>query len=331
MQASLRVAPPPDPLLAWTELPHRAEYYPYGFAVTVASNSPVVLEAAAESWAGLPKRFDKRPLEVRCVVSIGAKAGCPPPPVVRAQRNLTLWAADEENSWCCDMTAGFGCAWITERLAANTRYLRYHLLEAMAYSMLESLHVVAVHAACVALNGRGVLLAGESGAGKSSLAYACARHGWTYISDDCSYLMRRARTCGVLGDPRRFRFRATAGAIFPEFQGMPESPHAHGKPTIEVRADSLPAIRTAVRSRVDAVVFLNRRGTRNGAADLIPLAGEEAAERLSYSPWPPDLPTEPGKRAAIKCLTAAGAYELRYRDLDAAVCRLNQLIGGEGR
>jgi hypothetical protein len=331
VQASARVAPTPDPLLARTALPHRAEYYPYGFAVTVASNSPTVLEAAGESWAGLPKRFDKRPVEVRCVVSKGAKMGCPPPPVVRAQRNLTLWTADEENSWCCDLSAGFGCGWVTERVAANTRYLRYHLLEAMAYSMLESLYVVAVHAACVALDGSGVLLAGESGAGKSSLAYACARSGWTYISDDCSHMLRRSRTRIVLGDPRRLRFRATAGAIFPEFQGLAESPYAHGKPTIEVLTDSLPAIRTAVRSRVDALVFLNRGAAGNVPADLIPISEEEAAERLLYSAWPADLPTEPARRSAIERLAAAGAYELRYCGLDAAVCRLNQLVGGERR
>jgi hypothetical protein len=134
-----------------------------------------------------------------------------------------------------------------------------------------------------------------------------------------------------MGDPRLFRFRAAAGALFPEFQGIEESPHAHGKPTIEVRTDSLPAIRTAVETRVDAVVFLNRRDGRPGQAELLALTGEDAIKRLSDSPWPPDLPTMDERAAVLERLTGAGAYEMRYRDLDAAADKLEQIACGDGR
>jgi hypothetical protein len=323
------VTPQCDPLLAFTPLPHRAEFQPYGFAVSVASNSPMVGKAAGESWAGLPKRFDDPPLELRCIVSESDGPECPLPPVVRAQRNLTVWTADAQNQWCCDMASGFGSAWVTGRLVENARYLRYHVLEAMAYSLLGSLRVVSLHAACVEWNGRGVLLAGDSGSGKSSLAYACARRGWTYITDDCSQLVRRSRMCTVLGDPRLFRFRATAGALFPEFQGMEESPHARGKPTIEVRADSLPSIRTAVETRVDAVVFLNRRDGRNGHADLLPVTWDDARQRLSSSPWPTDSPTAGERQAALERLAGTKVHEMRYRDLDAAADKLEQIVDGD--
>ena len=326
---SARVMPERDPILALMPLPHRAEFYPYGFAASVVSNSPMVLEAARESWAEMPKRFEAPPLDLRCVVTEGAGADCPPPPVARAQRNLIVSVADAENYWCGDLATGIGSAWVTERVAANTHYLRYHVLEAMAYSLLGSLHVVTLHAACVALHGCGVLLAGDSGAGKSSLAYACARRGWTYISDDSSSLLRRSAARTVLGDPRLFRFRATAGSLFPEFQGMEESRHAHGKPTIEVRASSLPAIRTALESRVDAVVFLNRRHGREGQAELIPVAGDDAMRRLSYSPWPADLPTEGERTTVLKRLAETRACEMRYRDLDAAADKLERIVRGD--
>jgi hypothetical protein len=236
--------------------------------------------------------------------------------------------ADAQNFWCCDLTRGFASAWVTEPAAADAGYLRYHVIEAMAYSMQESLHVISLHAACVALEDHGVLLAGDSGSGKSSLAYACARRGWTYISDDASCLTRHGGGRQVLGDSSLFRFRETAGALFPEFSGMQESRHARGKPTIEVRTASLPAVRTASESRVDSIVFLNRRDARGGRAELLRVAKEDALSYLALSPWPADLPTESGRLATVERLLGAGVYEMRYRDLDPAVDALERLVYG---
>src|SRR3546814_5042791 len=42
----------------------------------------------------------------------------------------------------------------------------------------------AVHASCVALDGRAVLLMGASGSGKSDLALRLIDRGWSLVSDD---------------------------------------------------------------------------------------------------------------------------------------------------
>jgi hypothetical protein len=141
--------------------------------------------------------------------------------------------------------------------------------------------------------------------------------------------VRRSHTRTVLGDPRLFRFRAAAGSLFPEFQGMEESPHAHGKPTIEVGSSSLPALRTAVESRVEAIVFLNRRDGRDGQAELTRVSGNDAVKRLSGTPWPTDLPTEAERTTVLQRLAEARAYEMRYRDLDAAADQLERIVQGE--
>jgi len=69
------------------------------------------------------------------------------------------------------------------------------------------------HGACVARNGRGVLLSGPSGAGKTSLAYFCARNGWTYISDNESWLVR-SQPGLLLGNPHRIRFGTARASCF---------------------------------------------------------------------------------------------------------------------
>ncbi len=46
----------------------------------------------------------------------------------------------------------------------------------------------AVHATCVAIRGRGLLIMGESGAGKSDLALRLVDRGATLVSDDYTLL-----------------------------------------------------------------------------------------------------------------------------------------------
>ena len=315
-----------DPLRSNCRLPYGEEFYPCGFPVSIASNSRSILEAARINWGGLSRAYDERPLRITCVVSPGGQ-GCPPVPTYRARQNLLAAMADAENFWCADLERGFASAWLSASALDHPGCVRYHFLEGMAYSLLDALRVVAVHAACVALHGRGVLLAGDSGAGKSSLAYACARRGWTYCSDDASALVRGGEDRVVMGNPRAFRFRASAGSLFPEFRGMKESRRANGKPTIEVALESLPAIGTAWRVSVDHVVFLNRRDGVPGAAEVQPVPPAEALARLLHCPWPRELSVYSEHEAALRRLLGARLLELRYRDLDAAVSLLERLIG----
>ncbi len=48
-----------------------------------------------------------------------------------------------------------------------------------------------IHASCIAIGGRAVLLAGRSGAGKSDLALRLIDRGATLVSDDYTRLIRR--------------------------------------------------------------------------------------------------------------------------------------------
>lgn len=318
---------PEDPLRCAVPLPCRREFYPHGFPMRLSTNSGAVLSAAEEIWGDMPRRFEEPPIEVACLVA-GAGAGLPPFPTVRARRHLLTSISDVENHLACDLAAGAASIWVTETVARNPEFLRYHYLEAAVYSLLDTRHLVAVHAACVALDGRGVLLAGVSGAGKTTLAYACARRGWVYTADDASFIVRRSAARKVLGNPRVFRFRDTAGRLFPEFAGRKHSRRGNGKPTVEVLTAALPAIRTSGEAEIHHVVFLDRREEMGRAATLMPLQPEEVYSRLLWNPWPPEIPGGEERLAAIRRISSAPGHELTYRDLDAAIQRLEALIRG---
>ena len=320
-----------DQMLGNSPRPYRAVFYPYGYELHFETNSDAVLRAASRYLGVWQPRFEGRPLELRFLVIPGERpaGGMAPPAFLhRIQRNLLSGIADRDNFYCCDLVAGFAFACASPEAIKNHELLRVPI-DNMICALLWTSHVTAVHAACVMLRGKGVLLAGHSGAGKSSLAYACARRGWTFVSDDTSCLVKRAEGKTVIGNPYRFRFRESAGGLFPEFRGLKESCHGPGKPTIEVATSTLPGIEKAVDCQVDYIVFLNRREGRKGRVEFIPVPRERKLRQLYTGNWPSDLAARQEDWTTLQRLANVPAFELRYRELDVAAAALERLVRGE--
>ena len=312
-----------DPLLRRVEMPLAAQHYPLGFRVDVSTNSEQVLAAASESWG----RFAAKPSlqsSVRLQIGIAENSSwqCPPAPLCRAQGHLLSMVADQENFATCDLAQGRAFAWLSKGAERRRSYLRYHFLEATALVLLAASRVTPLHAACVERAGCGVLLFGDSGAGKSSLAFACARAGWTYITDDGSYLVNGRNDRLVVGNSHQMRFRPSAVELFPELRGLSITPRAAGKPSIEFPTEGLSYLQTAGECQIDRIVFLNRRD--HIPPGLLPYPRELAWQRLSQSLLNSCGNAE-DQSAGLTNLLMAPVHELRYRDLAWAVRRLDGL------
>jgi hypothetical protein len=289
-----------------------------------------VIEAAGISWNSQTQRFDEKAMDVRCIVQERGPKAEVRTPSIRAQSNLLVSVFDDRNFAAADLDGGRASIWVTEATVADTETFRYQFLEAMTYSLLAALHVLDVHAACVQRNGKGVLLAGDSGAGKSSLAYACSRNGWTYVADDGVSLFRRSDLPLAIGSPGHFRFRGSAPELFPEFAGWAETQRANRKPSIEVPTKSIPSICTAGESRVDFVILLNRGAEHRGRPLLSPACKKRAFEQMFDPVWPDELAANEERRVSMECvLSVAETYELRYETLAEAVLLLNGLTDRE--
>lgn len=319
-----------DVLLGNLPRPHRATFYPLGFELQFETNSELALETATRCFGPWSQRFHERPLQLRCLVTPnGSGSAEPAPPTVhRMQHHLLTGIADSANFFCCDLLAGFAFIFATLGTGEDVHALRVPIEDAVS-ALLWTGPVVAIHSACVMLNGHGVLLAGDSGAGKSSLAYACARRGWTFVSDDTSCLVKRGEGRQIIGNPYRFRFRETAGSLFPEFLGFQESRRGLGKPTIEVSTGDLEGVECAAETSADYIVFLDRSRGQPGRAEFAPVANERKLRRLFTGNWPSDLPARKQDWAALHRLSGVRAFELKYRDLDAAVDALDRLVRGD--
>jgi HPr Serine kinase C-terminal domain len=314
-----------DPLQSFVPLPFHHVLFPYGFPVQIKSNEPTVLRLAEQSWGTFQQRFRDTPIEVRFLVSEHLVRRRPLAPAFRAQANLLTMVADAHNFACCDLAAGFGFASLTKGTVMNRAYVRYHFLEAIVYTLLDARHLVAVHAACVIKDGHGVLLVGDSGAGKSSLAYACMRRGWTYVSDDASSLLRRRTGRVVVGNPQTFRFRPTASILFPELQGQIKV--RNGKPTVEIRTEDLRHSKIANECTVDYVIFLNRLEQDVPTPSLVPIPRDESLRRLCQeNVWPIELSLHQERLDAIERLLDAQLFQLTYKAFDPAIDVLEKLV-----
>jgi hypothetical protein len=312
-----------DPMLARAELPLRETFYPFGFALELFTNSPGVLSIARECWHGFPPLFAINPIRYAVGVTEGGVDACPPAPTSRVREHICSHIADSENFAVSDASRAFTIAWLSESTLAYRDYVRYFMLESSAMYHLAARYTIGIHAACVALNGNGILLSGDSGAGKSTLSYACARAGWTFISDDASFLVNGREDSLVVGNSHLFRFRPSAEELFPELRGRPSLRRAQtGKPSIEFATAPLAQIATASSAPVRHLVFLKRQP--GCALQLLSFSKDVArAFILQRSIGIPEVAAL--QIDSVNRLLDRGVFELCYSDLDWAVDRLTRL------
>jgi hypothetical protein len=287
-----------------------ALFYPLGYPVAIDTSHGAVVDAAAESWSMWPRLFDAP--ELRVAVTVSAGRDCSMAPRFESGPGGFELIADEDNR----AHFGYGSQTAFMRVADSTSrrraWFRYHFLEALTLTALDSLAFTPLHAACVARNGKGVLLCGDSGAGKTSLAYACAKAGWTFVSDDAVHFVS-GRDGTVVGNPWRAHLRPSSVALFPELAGAPRVAQMNGKEALGV---SMTGAATAV---ISECIFVSRRP---GAAILGDFDPREAMRYFLRYLVRSDTARQ---RADIEAVLAHAPRSLEYERIEDAVTLLQQV------
>jgi hypothetical protein len=311
-----------DPMGFARRLDCVADYFPLGFPVRVCSNSSLILGAAAASWDGFPAAFTTSPLEIHALVEEVDSASPPVPPAYRGHQHL-LMIMGANDSAVCDHARGVAFCRMSESTARQTAFTAYYYLEAIAFHLLTQLYVTPVHAACLTRKGAGVLLCGDTGAGKTSLAYACAKRGWSYVSDNESWLLRDHEELIALGNPHRIRFRESAVELFPELHGRQPFLFANGKMSLSLEMSGRPEFATAYRAKISHLVFLDRQRSPGVRA----VAKQEALGKLlngvpAYSPE-----VRRHHETSLRRLVAAETLCISYESLETGCDLLDKLVG----
>jgi hypothetical protein len=317
-----------DPLRCRVPLPLCATFYPIGFPLDITANAPDVLDAAAELWSAYPHLSRSRPMRLEVAVDgagaiESARSSATEHITRRSWGHLVFFAQPPDNFAVADLSRGFAFASVTQDMAGDRGRWRYHFLEPLVYLMLDSLHATPVHAACIALAGGAVVLCGASGAGKTSLAYACAKRGWTYLADDAMHVLRRGGGRTVAGRPHSIRFRAAARRLFPELNAFPPVLRPNGKCDVEVPPERL-GISTAYRAEARGIVFLDR-SNEYVRAELRPFSLEMAQQTLEQVLCYGDERTRMRQRSTLRDFLELPVVALRYHDLAEAELALQRL------
>lgn len=316
----------PDPVLCDVAFPLRRTLYPLGFALELATNSADVMQAACESWESYPQAFDEAPVRFH----LGVAPGDPKLPArskFRSREHLMSMVANPDNFAISDLNAGFAYGWVTEPVAADHPLLRYRFLTSTVFMLLLHKSLAVIHSALIARNGVGVALCGESMSGKSTLAYACARAGWSYVSDDGTYLVRKEAGRYAIGERHSIRFREDARELFPELRDRLPRVRPNGKLGMEVLTRELP-IATVPGCPIDHIVFLNRN--EPGTARLQRYPREQFLASCKQGACYGAAEVRAAQLRSYERLAGAGIWELCYRDFEGAVHRLEQLLDSGG-
>ena len=312
-----------DPVLAEFELPLRRTFFFFGYPVEIETNSADVIAAADEGWGAFEQAFDDEPVRFCLGVRESGAEGMPAESVIRAREHVAVIVADAENFALLDFERGYGFGWVTQSTAADHPLLRYRFLISGPGMLVEQRAFAPLHGALVVRNGIGVMLAGDSFAGKSTLAYACARAGWTYVSDDGAFLVRAREDRLAVGDPHTIRFRPDAPQLFPELADRLPTVRPNGKIAIEVLTREL-GLKTAASCQVEHVVYLNRE--HPGPAHIRRVAKERIFEQWAqYSSYGTEEVRAAQRRGHRRMLDAE-LWEMQYTGLDDAVARLERLV-----
>jgi hypothetical protein len=180
-------------------------------------------------------------------------------------------------------------------------HFRYGVLEALTLALLTCFDRMPFHAAAIVRGGSALLLAGPTGVGKSTLAYAALRAGFRVLTDDAVYLQMDP-ALGIWGVPGHLHLPVDAPRHFPELAGATLTLRANGKKKISVdvramggmverpmiedaalcllrRGDGPPAVRAASASEIEATLAARVEPGFDLFADAIGPAVARLAER----------------------------------------------------
>jgi hypothetical protein len=216
-----------------------------------------------------PDDWRVQPPSLQLLPGAGLLAAC------SAASNCVVWSPETRSALVV----------ISPHMLAHPYHARYEMIEFAVFTLASRVQkLIPLHAACVGLRGRGIVLMGASGAGKSTVALHSVLSGFEFLSED-SVFISPATMLGH-GIANFLHIRAAAlrglqhGAVAAQIRASPVIRRRSGVKKFEVDLRREPFRLAGSPLPIVGVVFLSPR--RGGARSLLrPLSRSELRARLT--------------------------------------------------
>jgi hypothetical protein len=304
-----------DPLHWGVPIRFQADFNPIGTPIRVESNHETVVQVAADTFGryGRPRPDTSPKFFLRLCVDPLHRAVPPwPKPSFRSLNHLVHIACGDSNFAVADLNTGVCVGFVTEAMVKDSSFFKSTFLDCLFYVLAVHHDYTPVHCSGVASGGRGVLICGVSGTGKTTLAYACAKSGLQVLSDDVVHIrIDPADNRLVLwGRPWFLRLVPKAVELFPELRGLKPQLRSDHEWYLEVDVENQFPGNTAVSCEPEALVFLDRH--RDVATQLQPLSVDSALERLMKDVYVSEASIIERHQQTLARLLQTRAYTLSY-------------------
>lgn len=322
--------PARDDLYRNVPLNHRTVIPVLGIPVHFASNAAEVVSVAEEAFGawrvleGAPHLVAASSVEITIMVQPGDEGDVEHVGFYhRVLSDRRVLYGSRGSIAYADSQRREAVGYVTPQLVADRQHFRYALLESLTMATLTPLDRQPLHAAAIMRDDAAVLLAGESGIGKSTLAYAAARAGMRVLADDTVHLQAHPGL-RIWGLPGYLHLPLDARHRFPELGELTPTLLASGKTKLSVDLRLLDALPTVPVVERAALCLVSRAP---GEPQLVRVEPGEAADQLlrgleqGFDLFA-DTIQEP-----LRLLTAEGAWRLSLpQDPVEAVSWLERLL-----
>jgi hypothetical protein len=157
------------------------------------SNSEALLRLVDAAYAGLPaQRFPGAAPDFTVslwLTSKARRASRPPPLAMVSGAGFLGGAPDTSNFVVLSPSQRAALVVVSPEMLRSAYHTRYELIEFAVFTLAaRAQNLVSLHAACIGRDGRGVLLMGDSGAGKSTTALLSVLLGYDFLSEDSVFV-----------------------------------------------------------------------------------------------------------------------------------------------
>jgi hypothetical protein len=306
---------PHDSVEAW--------FQPMGYSLRLISNSQAVLQAAEISFAGFgTARPAKEPDFTFRFFEHDRDDGQLSQPIFRLEGKLLRQTSGRDSTLLACLDTGLAYGQFSGTVLTHQAFFRWHFLEMALFMMLEFKGLMGVHGAALVKDGQAVLLRARSGGGKTTLAYAGARHRLMALAEDVVWLDRRQNLWW--GTPWSFHLLPDARHLFPELARYSPVLQINGETKLEINLEEIRRGSTTFSARPGPVVLVERLA--GGKSRLEPISAAAAREA-----WPAgqtglemQLPHHTG---CVEQLLRQDTYRLYFGDdIEASVTLLESLF-----